>query len=87
VRNSVNLPSVRLPRKGAGRLAVVNANVPDMVAQISHHLGQAGLNIVHMVNESNGSVAYTMLDTEQAIPDEVVTRVAAIEGVLRVRRV
>jgi len=86
VRNAVNLPPVRLPRKGAGRLAVVNANVPDMVAQISHHLGQAHLNIVHMVNESNGNVAYTMLDTEAAIPDEVVERIAALDGVLRVRR-
>jgi D-3-phosphoglycerate dehydrogenase len=86
VRNSVNLPPVRLPRKGAARLAVVNANVPDMVAQISHHLGQAHLNIVHMVNESNGNVAYTMLDTEAPIPDEVVAKVAALDGVLRVRR-
>ncbi len=86
VRNSVNLPPVRLPRKGAGRLAVVNANVPDMVAQISHHLGRAQLNIVHMVNESNGNVAYTMLDTEAPIPDEVVSHIARIDGVLRVRR-
>jgi D-3-phosphoglycerate dehydrogenase len=85
IRNSVNLPDVHLPRKGIARLAVVNANVPDMVAKISHDLGKAGVNIVHMVNESNGSVAYTMLDTESAITPEILDRIAATEGVLKVR--
>jgi D-3-phosphoglycerate dehydrogenase / 2-oxoglutarate reductase len=85
VSNSVNLPEVHLPRKGIARLAVVNANVPDMVAKISHDLGKAGVNIVHMVNESNGSVAYTMLDTESAITPEILDRIAATEGVLKVR--
>jgi D-3-phosphoglycerate dehydrogenase len=85
IRNAVNLPDVHLPRKGITRLAVVNANVPDMVAKISHDLGKAGVNIVHMVNESNGSVAYTMLDTESAITPEILDRIAATEGVLKVR--
>jgi D-3-phosphoglycerate dehydrogenase len=85
IRNSVNLPDVHLPRKGIARLAVVNANVPDMVAKISHDLGKGGVNIVHMVNESNGSVAYTMLDTENAITPEILDRIATTEGVLKVR--
>jgi D-3-phosphoglycerate dehydrogenase len=85
ISNSVNLPEVHLPRKGIARLAVVNANVPDMVAKISHDLGKAGVNIVHMVNESNGNVAYTMLDTASAITSEILDRIAATEGVLKVR--
>jgi D-3-phosphoglycerate dehydrogenase len=85
VRNSVNLPEVYLPRKGHARLAVVNSNVPDMVAKISHDLGKTRVNIVHMVNESNGDVAYTMLDTETGITPEIVDKIAATEGVLKVR--
>lgn len=85
VKNSVNLPEVFLPRKGRSRLAVVNSNVPDMVAKISHDLGKTGVNIVHMVNESNGDVAYTMLDTETGITPEIVDKIAATEGVLKVR--
>jgi D-3-phosphoglycerate dehydrogenase len=85
VKNSVNLPRVSLPRKGVARLAVVNANVPDMVAKISHDLGLAHINIVHMVNESNGDLAYTMLDAESPISSEVVDHLATIEGVLNVR--
>jgi D-3-phosphoglycerate dehydrogenase len=85
IKNSVNLPEVNLPRKGQARLAVVNDNVPDMVARISHFLGKERINIVHMVNESNGALAYTLLDTDTTIPQDVVARIAATEGVLRVR--
>ncbi|MEA3412594.1 MAG: 3-phosphoglycerate dehydrogenase family protein [Pseudomonadota bacterium] len=85
VRNSVNLPRLNLPRKGAARLAIVNSNVPDMVAKMSSDLGKAGVNIVHMVNESNGSVAYTLLDTETVVASEIVDRISTIEGVLKVR--
>ena len=85
VKNSVNLPKLSLPRKGVARLAVVNANVPDMVAKISHDLGRAHINIVHMVNESNGDVAYTMLDTASPISSEIADSIATIDGVLKVR--
>jgi D-3-phosphoglycerate dehydrogenase len=85
IKNSVNFPEVDLPRKGVMRLAVVNDNVPDMVARISHFLGKERVNIVHMVNESNGALAYTLLDTDTVIPDHIVANIAATEGVLRVR--
>jgi len=85
VRNSVNLPRLTLPRKGEARLAIVNSNVPDMVAKMSSDLGKAGVNIVHMVNESNGSVAYTLLDTETPVDSEIVDRISGIDGVLKVR--
>ncbi len=85
IKNSVNLPQVSLPRTGVARLAVVNANVPDMVAKISHDLGKAGVNILRMVNESNGRLAYTLLDTETEIAAQIVDKLAATEGVLKVR--
>ena len=83
--NAVNFPQVVLPRQGAARLAVVNANRPDMVGQISHDLGRGGLNIVHMLNESKGELAYTLVDVESEIDDEVVETIRRIDGVLNVR--
>jgi len=65
--------------------APANANVPDMLGQISHKLGRAGLNIVHMVNESRGEVAYTLVDVDEPAPPEVIERLRAIDGVLAVR--
>lgn len=85
IRNAVNFPEVNLPRRGH-RLSVVNANVPDMVAKISHDLGKAGVNIEHMINDSRGELAYTMLDTETEVAAEIVDGIAKLEGVLKVRR-
>jgi D-3-phosphoglycerate dehydrogenase / 2-oxoglutarate reductase len=85
VRNSVNLPEVYLPRAGETRVAVINRNLPDMVGQMSHILGKAGLNIVHMVNESRGSVAYSIMDVEGQITEDAAREISAIDGVLRVR--
>lgn len=85
IRNSVNFPSVNLPRSGEQRLAVVNENRPDMVGQISHVLGQQSVNIIHMVNESKGNMAYTLIDTDSTINETVAEQVKAIKGVLAVR--
>ncbi|GIX21271.1 MAG: D-3-phosphoglycerate dehydrogenase [Gammaproteobacteria bacterium] len=85
IRNSVNFPAVSLPRAGVQRLAVANANRPDMVAQISHVLGSSDVNIVHMVNESRGQLAYTLIDVDSPVSPELVERIRGIEGVLSLR--
>ncbi len=86
IRNAVNFPEVVLPRtEGAVRLGIANANVPNMVGQISTALAQAGLNILDMLNRSKGEVAYTLLDVNREVPPEVVERIRAIDGVLAVR--
>ena len=85
VRNAVNLPALSLERKGAARLSIVNRNLPDRVGQISHVLGQKNVNIVHMVNESRGDLAYTLLDVETPIDAATGEAIAGIDGVLRSR--
>ena len=85
IQNSVNFPNVVLPRAGAQRLSIANANRPDMVGQISHILGNGGVNICHMVNESRGEVAYTLVDVESEVSAEVVEQIQAIDGVLKVQ--
>lgn len=87
VRNSVNFPEVIMPRNGGYRLTVVNANVPNMLGQISTDLARAGLNIVDMLNKSRGELAYTVVDVQDPIPQTVVDQIAAIEGVLAVRTI
>jgi D-3-phosphoglycerate dehydrogenase len=85
IRNSVNYPDVVAPRESAHRLIVANANVPNMLGQISETLGQAGLNIHDMVNRSRGDYAYTVVDLDSPIPEEVRRKVAGIAGVLMAR--
>jgi D-3-phosphoglycerate dehydrogenase len=85
IRNSVNYPEVVAPRESPHRLIVANANVPNMLGQISETLGEAGLNIHDMVNRSRGDYAYTLVDLDNPVPEAVRQKVAGIHGVLMVR--
>ncbi len=85
ISNSVNFPAVHMPRESAYRLAVANANVPNMLGQISTAMADVGLNIHNMVNKSRGEMAYTLLDVDSAISEAAVAKVRAIAGVLNVR--
>ena len=87
IRNAVNFPSVEMARESEHRIAIVNANVPNMLGQISTTMAQAGLNIHNMVNKSLGEMAYTLVDLDSAAAPEVVERIGRIHGVLSVRSV
>lgn len=85
IRNSVNFPELRMARNGEYRLCVVNANVPNMLGQISTELANAGLNIIDMLNKSRGDLAYTVVDVDKEIPASAIDTLKTIEGVLAVR--
>jgi D-3-phosphoglycerate dehydrogenase len=74
-----------MPRESPFRIGIANANVPNMVGQISTAMADAGLNIHNMLNKSKGEMAYTLVDVDSAVSDAVVGRIAAIKGVLAVR--
>ncbi|MBL0085582.1 MAG: phosphoglycerate dehydrogenase [Ideonella sp.] len=85
VSNAVNFPSVSMPRESAYRLAIANANVPNMLGQISTAMANAGLNIHNMVNKSRGEMAYTLVDVDSPVQPAVLAGLAAIPGVLAAR--
>jgi D-3-phosphoglycerate dehydrogenase len=85
IANTVNFPNVSMPRESAFRLAIANANVPNMLGQISTALAKAGINIHNMTNKSRGDMAYTLVDTDTALPETLLFQIAAIPGVLMVR--
>ena len=86
VRNSVNFPEAILPMAGnAGRIAIVNKNVPNMVGQISTCLGRHGLNIADLLNKSRGELAYTLVDVDGELPEALMEELRGIDGVLKVR--
>ena len=85
IRFSVNFPECRLPRMDAYRVTVANANVPNMVGQISTCLGDAGLNIEDLLNKSIGNLAYTIVDVNEPVTDEIEAKLRSIQGVLTLR--
>ena len=85
--NCVNFPEVRAQYAlNCERLAVIHKNIPNMVAEISKVISEAGINIVNMVNASRGEIAYSLLDLD-TINDDVLQGIGSIADVVRVRRV
>jgi D-3-phosphoglycerate dehydrogenase len=85
IANAVNFPNVSMARESADRVAISNANVPNMLGQISTAMARAGLNIHNMVNKSRGEMAYTLVDVDSAVSDSVLADIGSIDGVLSVR--
>jgi D-3-phosphoglycerate dehydrogenase len=84
VDNAVNFPSVAMARESTWRVAIANANVPNMLGQISTTMANAGLNIHNMVNKSRGEMAYTLVDVDSAVDEAVLAQLRGIQGVLAV---
>jgi D-3-phosphoglycerate dehydrogenase len=85
VVNAVNFPDVVMGRESPYRVGIANANVPNMLGQISTAMAKAGLNIHNMLNKSRGEMAYTLVDVDSPVPETVIASLKAIDGVLMVR--
>jgi D-3-phosphoglycerate dehydrogenase len=85
LQNAVNFPDAVMPREAPYRLAIANANVPDMLGSISHALGRRKINIHNMLNKSRGEMAYTIVDADSPVPQGVVDELGELNGVLAVR--
>ncbi|MDD3693606.1 MAG: phosphoglycerate dehydrogenase [Oscillospiraceae bacterium] len=85
--NSVNFPSVEVPRTTDTRVCVLHRNIPNMLAQISGVLSGAGINIESMVNRSKKDYAYTILDVVGDVGDELLDKIEGIDGVIRLRKI
>lgn len=87
VRNAVNFPAVEMPRESPHRVAIANANVPNMLGMISTTMARSSLNIHNMVNKSKGEVAYTLVDLDSEVEPALLEELSRIPGVLSVRLV
>jgi len=87
--NAVNFPTIEIPAMitKKSRLVIVNANIPNMVAQISAKLAAVGLNIVSLFNQSQDQIAYTVIDLDHIITDKIMREMGVIQGVIQVRKI
>lgn len=85
ILNSVNFPNCELPLGGKGRIAVAHKNIPNMIAQFSNVFSELNVNIADMINKSKKDYAYTIINTDDVITDEVVDKISSTDGVLSVR--
>ena len=85
IRNSVNFPTVGLPRSENPRVCIMNDNIPNMLSQITSAFSSKNVNIENMANGSKGEVAYTIVETNVPASEEIVQTLEAIDGVFSVR--
>jgi D-3-phosphoglycerate dehydrogenase / 2-oxoglutarate reductase len=87
IRNAVNFPTVKMSRTKGHRIAIINENIPNMVAQVSTALSNANINIIDMINKSRNNIAYTLLDVNAAVNNDLLKNLLAIDGVIHARSV
>ena len=88
IQNSVNYPNCDMGIcSKAGRVAIFHKNIANLIAKFTSLFGEKGINISDMTNKSKGDFAYTMLDVEAPLTDDIIAALEAIEGVYRVRKV
>ncbi len=88
ITHSVNFPTIEMPPNASTiRLAIINANIPNMVAQISSKLASKKINIVSLMNKSQDQIAYTLIDVNANIDQSLLDDIRHIEGIIRVRNI
>jgi D-3-phosphoglycerate dehydrogenase len=86
IRHSVNFPTIKMAKiKGQYRLTIAHQNIPNILGPITNAIANVDINIIDMLNKSLNDAAYTLIDTETALPDSVIEDIRSIEGVLSVR--
>lgn len=83
IKNSVNYPSVSLPRSTDKRICILHKNVPSMVSQITTVLADDKVNIENMQNKSKKDYAYTMIEVNGEVADKIINDISAIDGVIK----
>ncbi|MGN0254927.1 MAG: 3-phosphoglycerate dehydrogenase family protein [Chordicoccus sp.] len=86
IKNSVNYPACDMGVcTTAGRVAINHRNEPNLLAQLTGVLGEAGINVANVFNKSRGAYAYTLIDTDTELTDDIAAKLSAIGDVLKVR--
>lgn len=85
IKNSVNLPSLEQEWSGIARLCIIHRNIPGTIASITSVLSKDRVNVENMTNKSKGDYAYTLVDINTLVGEDVMAAISAIDGVLRVR--
>lgn len=83
--NSVNFPDMKLSQETKYRICVINKNIPNMVSSMTAALAEAGINIENMANKAKDTYAYTILETNDEVNEDLLERLRSRDGIIQVR--
>ena len=85
--NSVNFPNLTNPKGGEESICVIHKNIPTMLSQISSALSDAGINIENLSSRSKKDIAYSVFEINSRCPDNVLEKLKAVDGIVRVNMI
>lgn len=85
--NSVNLPNVQAKQEYKTRICIINRNIPEVISKLSTLLGQIGINIENMISKAKQNYAYTILETDNEVSDEIITKINEAENIIYARKI
>ncbi len=85
IRNSVNFPNLKVPREASVRICIMHRNMPNLIAILSTTLAQYGINIENMGSRPRGEIAYTIIDTNDELTEEIKNALKSVDGVIKFR--
>ena len=85
ITNSVNYPSVSMPRDSAARVCVHHKNVKEILSKILAIISSQGINVAHMQDQSKGEYAYLVLDLDEVPSAACIDLIRGVKDVIRVR--
>ena len=86
IANSVNYPSVSMPKTSTSRVCVLHKNIKEILSKILAIISSQGINVAHMQDSSKGDYAYLILDLDEVPAEESLALIQNMEGVIRVRK-
>lgn len=88
IKNSVNYPACDMGVcKSEGRVVICHKNIPNILSRLTSVCATEGINIDDLTNKSKAAWAYTMMDTNISASDDILKELAAVEGVVKVRKI
>lgn len=85
ITNSVNYPNTFMPHLGDARICVMHKNIPNVLSAISTAVSAENINIENMLNRSKKDYAYTIVEINGDVPQNIINKLNALESIINVR--
>ena len=80
IKNSVNYPNLSSPRNSKSRVCVMHKNDTSVLSNITAAFGKTN----NVSNASKGDNSYTIIETDDAITNDALAKIMALDGVVKV---
>ena len=88
IKNSVNYPACDMGAcKSEGRVTICHQNIPGILGKLTSVCANEGVNIQDLTNKSKAAWAYTMMDINSEVSEQLINALEAVEGVVKVRKI